>query len=145
MDDTVLNLTNEYVDVLWKDPLVGPNEHLTNLEQFAGAYATATIDRATKVQLLLKQREDKIQELERLLEQEKFNSNRQMELKISQFQKDFEILTLQHQVKLTEKEMQVEAAMNKLKIQPQVELFIREALEMNEKIKQQQEIFCQQV
>ena len=51
---------------------------------------------------------------------------------------------MQHQVQLTEKETQLEAAMNKLEIQPRVEKFIREALEMNAKLKHQQEIFCQQ-
>ena len=104
MDDTVSSLTNESVDILWKDPLADPTKHLTKLSQFAGAYATATIDKATEVQYLLKQIEEKINDLERPLEQEKFNSNRQMELKMSQFQKDFERLSLQHQVKLIEKE-----------------------------------------
>lgn len=85
IDDSVSNLTNESVDVLWKDPLVDPTEHLTKLSQFAGEYATATVDKATEVKILLKQKEDKIQDLEILLDQEKSNSNKQMELKMSHF------------------------------------------------------------
>ena len=86
---------DESVDVLWKDPLVDPTEHLTK-SQFAGAYVTATIDKATEVQLLLKQKQDKFQELERQLEQERLNKNKQIEMKMSQFQKYFERLRLQH-------------------------------------------------
>ena len=61
MDDTVSKLTNESVDVLWKDPLADHTENLTKLAQLVGEYATATIENATEVQLLLKQREDKVQ------------------------------------------------------------------------------------
>ena len=45
---------------------------------------------------------------------------------MSQFQKDFERLNLQHQVQLTEKQTQLEAAINKLQSQPQLEKFIKE-------------------
>lgn len=47
---------DEYVDVLWKDPLDDPTEHLTKLSQFAGAYSTATIDKSIEVQLLFKKK-----------------------------------------------------------------------------------------
>lgn len=81
--------------------------------------------------MLLKQKEDRIQELERLLHQENSNSNEQMKLKMSQFQKDFESLNLQHQTKITEKQTQLEAAMTRLQSQPQLEQFIKEALDVN--------------
>ena len=61
IDDTVSDLTNESIDVLWKDPLADPTEHLTKLSQFARANATATIDKATEVKMLLKKKEDIIQ------------------------------------------------------------------------------------
>ena len=61
--------------------------HLTKLSQFAGAYATTTIDKSTEVKILLKQREDKIKYLERLLEEEKSNSSEQMELKCTNFKR----------------------------------------------------------
>ena len=68
-----------------------------------------------------------------------------MELNMSQFQKEFESLNLQHQVKLTEKKTQLEAAMTGLQSQPQLEKFIKEALDVNDKLKQQeQDIFFQQ-
>ena len=78
IDDTVINLTNESIDVLWKDPLVDPTKNLTKLSQFAGAYATATVDKATEVKMSLKHKGDRIQELERLLDQEKSNSGEKM-------------------------------------------------------------------
>ena len=81
-----------------------PTKHLSKLSQFVGAYSTATIDKSEEVKLLLKQKEEKVQELERLVEQEKLNVNKQMEMKMSQFQKDFERLKLQHQVQISEKE-----------------------------------------
>ena len=87
--------------------------------------------------MLLKQKEDKIQDLERLLEQEKSNSSEKMELKMSQFEKDFESLNLQHQVQLTEKKTQLAATLNKLQRQPHLEKFIKEALDVNAKLKQQ--------
>ena len=86
-----------------------------------------------------------MQDLENFLEQEKFNSSKKIELKMSQFQKYFERLKLQHQVKITEKETQLEATMDKLKSQPSVKQFIKEALEINAKLRKQKETFRQQV
>ena len=50
-----------------------PTENLTRLSQFAGAYATATIDKVAEVQMLLREKEQKIMLLEQQLEQEKSN------------------------------------------------------------------------
>ena len=74
-----------------------PIEHLSKLSQYAGEYATYTVDKATKVKVLLRQKEAKVQELERLLNEEKFNFSEQMQANMAQFQKDFESLKLQHQ------------------------------------------------
>lgn len=51
---TITTLGNELMDVLWKDPSTDPSANLIRLSQFAGAYSTTTIDKETKVQLLLK-------------------------------------------------------------------------------------------
>ena len=67
IDETIVDLTNEFVNILWKDSLVDPTKHLTKLSQYAGEYATATIDKATEVRVLLKQKEARVLELERLL------------------------------------------------------------------------------
>ena len=58
-----------------------PSENLTRLLQFVGAYATETIDKSTKVQMLLREKEQNILLLEQQLEQEK--SNKQAELQIA--------------------------------------------------------------
>lgn len=55
---------NELMDVLWKDSLVDPSTNLTRLSKFAGAYATITIDKETKFQMLLREKEKKITSLE---------------------------------------------------------------------------------
>ena len=57
-----------------------------------------------------------------------------------QFQKDFEKLNLQHHVQITEKQAQLEAT-TWLQIQPQLEQFIKEALDINDKLKQQHKLF----
>ena len=117
-DEIVSNLTYESVDVLWKDSLYDPIKHLTKLSQYAGAYATATVDKATEVKMLLKQKEDRIEELERLLHQEKSNSSEEMRSKMAQFEKYFESLKLQHQAEITEKQAQLEATTIRLQSQP---------------------------
>lgn len=55
------------VDILWKDSLVDRTKHLTKLSQYAKAYATSTVDKASEVRMFLKQKEDRIQELDRFL------------------------------------------------------------------------------
>jgi len=68
------------LDVLWKDPNNNPTENLTKLSQIAGAYASATIDKASEVQQLLKDQEDQIQLLQRQLQQANANNEAQKEL-----------------------------------------------------------------
>ena len=47
IDETTSKPTDESVDVLWKYSSDDPTEHLTELSQYAGAYATATVDQST--------------------------------------------------------------------------------------------------
>ena len=54
IDETTPKPTDESIDVLWKDSSDDPTEHLTKLSRYAGAYATAIVDKATEVRVLLK-------------------------------------------------------------------------------------------
>ena len=60
----MLTPEDELLDFLWKDPSTDPSTNLTRLSQVTGAYASATIDKVAEVQLLLKEKEDKILLLE---------------------------------------------------------------------------------
>ena len=53
--ENTLSQDAEQLDVLWKDPNNNPTENLTKLSQIAGAYASATIDKASEVQQLFKE------------------------------------------------------------------------------------------
>jgi len=48
--ESVLSHDAEQLDILWQDPTTDPTENLTKLSQIAGAYASTTIDKASKVQ-----------------------------------------------------------------------------------------------
>ena len=113
----------------WKDSLADPIEHLTKLSQYAGAYAIATVDKATEVRVFLRQ---------------KSNSSEKMKKNMAQFQKYLESLKLQNQEEINEKQAQMEETMTRLQSQPQLEKFIKEELDVNAKLKQQQEVFFQQ-
>ena len=54
--ESVLSTDAEQLDVLWKDPTTDPIENLTKLSQITGAYASATIDKASEVRLLLNEK-----------------------------------------------------------------------------------------
>lgn len=69
---------NELMNIVWKDTLIDPSKNLTNLSQFTGSYATTTINKATEVRMLLKEKEQKSLLLEDQLAQEK--TNQQVEL-----------------------------------------------------------------
>ena len=45
---------NKLMDIVWKDIHSNPIEKLTRMSQFTGAYATATMDKATKVSVFLR-------------------------------------------------------------------------------------------
>jgi len=89
------------MDIVWKDLPIDPSENLTKLSQFVGVYDTTTIDKATKVQMLLKEKEQRILLLEQQLAQEK--SNQQAKLQVTQLQKELEQMRIQHQASLVEK------------------------------------------
>ena len=72
--DNVLSQDAEQLDVIWQDPTSNPTENLTKLSQIAGAYASATIDKASEVQQLLKEKEDQIQVLQQQLQQANTNN-----------------------------------------------------------------------
>ena len=114
IDETTPKPTDESVDVLWKDSSDDPTEHLTKLSQYAGAYATATVDKATEVRILLKQKEAKVQELEQLLNEEKAKSIEQIKISTTQFHEDIENLKLKSQIELNEKQAHLEREMAEL-------------------------------
>ena len=72
------------MDVLWKESSTDPLANLTRLPQFADAYTKETIDKATEVQLLLKEKEDKILSLKQQLQQAK--TNQQVEIQLAKLQ-----------------------------------------------------------
>lgn len=72
------------MDIIWKDSPMDPSKNLRKLSQLAGAYSTETIGKVTKVQMLLKEKEQIILLLEQQLAQEK--SNQQAELHVAQLQ-----------------------------------------------------------
>jgi len=47
--ENVLSHDAEQLDILWQDPTTNPTENLTKLSQIVGAYASATIDKASEV------------------------------------------------------------------------------------------------
>jgi len=62
--ENMLSHEVEQLDILWQDPTTNPTENLTKLSQIIGAYAFATIDKASEVQQLLKEKEDQIRVLQ---------------------------------------------------------------------------------
>lgn len=78
----------EQLDVLWQDPTSNPTENLTKLSQIAGEYASTTIDKASKVQQLLKEKEDQIQALQQQLQQ--VNANNEAQKQLERLQQDFQ-------------------------------------------------------
>ena len=65
---------NEPMDVLQKDSPIDPSANLTRMSQFASAYATMTINKETEMQMLLKEKEDKILSLEQQLQKQSLTS-----------------------------------------------------------------------
>lgn len=76
IETTKLPFGNEPMDIVWKEIPFNPAENLTIFSQFTGAYATATMDKATEIFVLLKEKEEKIAQLEQQLETEKASVNR---------------------------------------------------------------------
>lgn len=53
-------LGNEPVDIVWKDIPSNPAKNLTRLSQFTGTYGIANMDKATKISILLREKEENI-------------------------------------------------------------------------------------
>ena len=64
------------------------SKNVTRLSQFVGSYTMEIIDKATEVQMLLREKEHNILLLEQQLEQE--NSNQQAKLQIAKLYQEFE-------------------------------------------------------
>lgn len=56
--DNMLSPEAEKLDILWPNPTTGTTKNITKLSQIAGEYASTTIDKASKIQQLLKDREE---------------------------------------------------------------------------------------
>ena len=102
--ENTLSQDVEQLDVLWKDPTSNPTKNLTKLSQIAGAYASATIDKASEVQQLLKEWEDKIQVLQQQLQQA--NTNNEAHKQLEKLQQDFQQMKIGYQNSLTENSSQ---------------------------------------
>ena len=67
------------MELVWKDTPSNPIENLTRLSQFAGAYTTMTIDKATEVSILIQEKDVKIMELQKQIDEERKSSNQKIE------------------------------------------------------------------
>lgn len=103
--ENTLSQDAEQLDVLWKDPASNPTENLTKLSQITGAYASATIDKASEVQQLLKEHENQIQVLQLQLQQA--NANNEARKQLEKLQEDFQQMQIGYQRSLDEKGKQL--------------------------------------
>ena len=100
------------------------------------------MDKATKVSTLLREKEERIAQLEQQLKIEKESVNRQVAKQHSQFQQSMEVLKISHQADMSAKNMQpqeMRQAIERYKGVPITEDFIKEALELNSLLVKQQE------
>ena len=56
----ILASQGEFLNIVYKNAEVDPSEDLTKLSQYAGAYSAATIDKASEVTQLVKQKDVQI-------------------------------------------------------------------------------------
>ena len=100
--EDVISHDAEQLDVLWRDATTDPTENLTKFSQIAGAYASATIDKASEVQQLLKEKEDLIQVLQQQLQQA--NSNNKVQRQLERLQQEFQHMQIGYQNSLVKKD-----------------------------------------
>jgi len=101
---------------------------------------------ATEISILLREKDEKIAQLEQQLQVEKANLNQQAAEQIFQLQQNMELLKISHKANIFAKNVQVQElqeAMEKYEDVPTVEEFIKEALELNSLLLKQQEQFFQ--
>lgn len=137
---TATTLDNEPMDIVWKDSPIDPSENLTRLSQFARAYASTTIDKATDVKIFLKEKENKILLLEQHLQQEK--SNEQAKSQLAKLQQQFKHMKIKHQANLAEKEAYIQGIIDMHKDDPKIDQFITRVLGLNSKLMHQKELLC---
>ena len=83
-------------EVLWKGLQSTPTKELRRLTQFIGAYASTTMNKTTEIQQLLKEKEDKIMQLEQSLGNEKKRIANQWQEQLIELQNNFNDLKVQH-------------------------------------------------
>ena len=133
--ENVLSHEAEQLDVLWQDPTINPTKNLTKLSQIVGAYASATIDKASEVQQLLKEKEDYIQVLQQQLQQA--NANNEAQKHLERLQQDFQQMQIGYQKSLDEKGKQLQDLQEMHKDNPKLTEFITESISLNEQLLQQ--------
>ena len=111
-----------------------PIENLTKLSQITGAYASATIGKASEVRLLLNEKEDQIQVLQQQLQQAHANSEAQ--IWFEKLQQEFQQMQIGYQKSLAEKEKQIQIMQETHKDDPKLTEFILESISLNNQLLQ---------
>ena len=88
------------LDVVWKDYQANSYDELAKISQYAGAYATTTIFKATKVKQLVKEKYEKILQLEQKLLNSRHAMEQERQLKLSKLQTEFDQLKVQNKVEI---------------------------------------------
>lgn len=104
--ENTLSQDAEQLDVLWKEPNSNPTENLTKLSKIAGTFAFVSINKASEVQQLLKEKEDQIQLLQQQLEQA--NANIEAHKQLEKLKEDFQQMQIGYQRSLDEKGKQLQ-------------------------------------
>jgi len=100
------------------------------------------MDKATKVSILLREKEERIAQLEHQLKAKKESINMKAVEHLAQLQQHMEVLKINHEADMSAKNMQLQEmrqAMGRYKGVPAIEEFIKEALEIHSLLVKQQE------
>lgn len=89
----------------------------------------ATINKAAEVQLLLREKEDKILSLEQQLQQVK--TNQQAQIQLAKLRQEFQQMKIEHQSSLAGKEAQIQSIINLHKDDPNIDQFVTKALSLS--------------
>jgi len=102
------------------------------------------MDKSPEVSILLREREEKIVQLEQHLGIGKKSVNKQVVKQLAQLQQNMEVLKISHEANIFVKNIQiqqVQEAMEKYRDVPSVYEFIKEALELNSLLSKQKDLF----
>ena len=152
----------ELMDVVWKNSKVDPSDDLKKLSQYAGAYTTAIIDKASEVNLLIKEKDQIIMQLEQQLVEERqqneelreqLNSERQKldqqaiqkQQQLTQEVNKLQTLFQREKVAKEEHNAILQAKLQRFKDYPEVDQFKKEALESNKTLSLQLDILSQKI